>query len=450
MNAGCVAAGLFALALPFFAHARPPNIVLIVADDLGYSDVGFTGGKDIPTPRIDRLARDGVEFTAGYVTHPYCSPSRAGLLSGRAQARFGHECNPGNGPEEGLPVTETLLPAKLKPAGYVSALVGKWHLGAAEKFRPLQRGFDEFFGFLGGTFPYFVNARARGNADTDFILRGNERVDPKTIAYLTETLAAEGAAFIRRQRAQPFFLYLAFNAPHAPDQATPKYLERFPDLTGARRTYAAMVSALDDGVGVVLDELRRQNLDENTLVFFISDNGGRAEAATNRPFRGLKGSTFEGGVRVPFAARWTGHFAPGTICRTPVSSLDIHATALARAGIAPLTDDHVEGLDLVPIVAATEGTMASRTLFWRVWSGWDFALREGNYKLTKPGWSEEAMLFDLSADVSEHRDLSATLPDVKARLLEKWKQWNAANVPQRWDDEHKRNVAREKAAGWLD
>jgi len=441
---GSLLAGTTAIAST--TPAFKPNIIIILTDDQGYTDVGFNGCKDIPTPNLDRIAHEGVHFPVGYVTHPYCSPSRAGLLSGRMQQRFGHEHNPEGATddnEEGIPVSEVLLPARLKTVGYTTGIIGKWHLGKAPQFNPLNRGFDEFFGFLGGGFNYFGEARDKD----DSIYRGHTKVPAKAITYLTDDFSTEAVQFIQRNKANPFFLYLAYNAPHAPNQATPKYLARFPHLTGARKIYAAMVSAVDDGVGRVLAELKAQGLDENTLVFFLSDNGGRLDVADNHPLRGFKGSTYEGGIRVPFAARWPGHLTAGTVFRQPVSSLDIHATALALAGGTAAFADCTEGVNLIPYLTGTATGIPHEALHWRVAGGWDFAVRSGNYKLAKPGLKPAVELYDLTTDLREQHDLSAQLPAVKARLLDEYYRWDATNVPPLWLDPHIENVKMERAAG---
>jgi arylsulfatase A-like enzyme len=428
-----------------FAAAKP-NVIIIMTDDQGYGDVGFNGSTELKTPHLDRFAYDGVRFPAGYVTHPYCSPSRAALMAGRMQQRFGHEHNPQHSfkdHSQGIPQSEVLLPARLKTAGYATSLIGKWHLGHAEPFHPLNRGFDEFFGMLGGGFSYYGTPKADGET----IMRGHDSVPAEAITYLTDDFTAAAVDFIQRHRQNPFFLYLAYNAPHAPDHATPKYLERFPLLTGKRKIYAAMVSAVDDGVGRVMAELKTQGIDNHTLVFFLSDNGGRSGVANNGPLRGLKGRTYEGGVRVPFAARWPGHLPSGIEYPHPVSSLDIHATALALAGVADQFADRTEGVNLMPFVDGTNPNSPHDILHWRVGGGWDFALREGNYKLAKPGFSPHSELYDLSTDIGEQHDLADELPDVKNRLIEKHIEWDAANVPPLWLDPHVENIRQENAGG---
>jgi arylsulfatase A-like enzyme len=312
------------------AQTRPPNIVLLVADDMGYGDIGVHGSKDIPTPNIDALARGGVRFTDGYVTGPYCSPTRAGLLTGRYQQRFGHEFNLGVGGQFGLPLSESTLADRLRAAGYRTALFGKWHLGAGEKFHPMSRGFDEFFGFLGGGHSYLDVAAESNNP----LLDG--RKPATSVTYLTDTLADRAVDFIRREKARPFLLYLAFNAVHTPMHATDKYLARFTQIQDSqRRTYAAMLSAMDDAIGRTIAEIRDQQLEENTLIVFISDNGGptmmgtSVNASSNGPLRGSKRQTWEGGIRVPFIVRWKGHVPEGKTDARPVIQLDVLPTALA-------------------------------------------------------------------------------------------------------------------------
>ncbi len=423
--------------------ARKPNIILILTDDQGYADVGFNGCRDIPTPHIDRIAREGVRFTNGYVTHPYCAPSRAAIMAGRYQQRFGFEANPnslGSGTDDGIAEAEVLLPARLKQAGYATGIVGKWHLGIAPPFHPVKRGFDEFFGFLGGSFPYL----RKPSRFKDFIVRGFERVDENSLTYLTDEFSREAVAFIRRHREQPFFLYLAYNAPHSPWQATPKYLDRFPHLTGDRQVYAAMISAVDDGVGLVLSELQALGIDENTLVFYLSDNGGwRVPGmADNGKLRGHKGETYEGGIRVPFAMRWPGNVPSGVDYSQSVISLDVHATALAAAGVAERFADTTEGVDLMPFVTGRRNNAPHRRLFWRVMGGWDFAMREGDTKIVKPGLMPAVELFDLSQDIGEKHDLAKDDPQLKSRLLDEYLLWDSKNVPPRWMDPHIENARR--------
>src|SRR5437868_7958505 len=309
----------------------PPNIVVILADDLGYGDVSFNGCPDFTTPNIDSLTNTGVRCSNAYVTHPFCSPSRAGLLTGRYQQRFGYENQPGvdSNPRRGIPAQELLLPQILKPAGYVSGLVGKWNLGTS--LNPTKRGFDEFFGFLGTESPYY-------NAP---LLRGTTKITET--AYLTDAFTREAVSFIQRHATQPFFLYLAYNAVHKPYNTPPKsYMDRVASIANnSRRIYAAMTLALDDGVGQVLQTLQQQNLLDNTLIFFLSDNGARQVSfARNLPLRGYKFNVLDGGIHVPFVVQWKAVLPAHAVYDPLVSSLDIVATVAAATG-SQLPNDRV-------------------------------------------------------------------------------------------------------------
>ena len=368
------------LALSCAAIAAPPkkpNILFVVADDLGYADVGFQGCKDIPTPHLDALATSGVRFTNGYVSGPYCSPTRAGLMTGRYQTRFGHEFNPGG--RNGLPLGETTIADRLKAAGYVTGLVGKWHLGSLPQFHPQKRGFDEFFGFLGGAHDYFRSAGIR---------RGTEPVTD--LDYTTDAFGREAVAFIERHKAEPWFLYLAFNAVHTPMQATDDRLAKFPGIGDKRRrTYDAMTLALDEAVGMVRKKLADTGLAQDTLLVFISDNGGPTMPGTtingsrNTPLRGSKRTTLEGGIRVPFVVSWPSHLKHG-VYDQPVIQLDAHATALAVAGVDVKPEWMLDGVNLLPFLNREKTGKPHDALYWRFgrqvsvrWSGVGAVQRSG-------------------------------------------------------------------------
>jgi arylsulfatase A-like enzyme len=428
------------------AHApeqgtRKPNIIILLADDQGYADPGFQGCKDIPTPNIDSLAKNGVRCTNGYVSGPYCSPTRAGLMTGRYQQRFGHEFNPGNGVGPngpGLPVTETTLANRLKSAGYATGLVGKWHLGGAARFQPQRRGFDEYFGFLGGAHPYFPGLGVP-------ILRGRSEV--KETEYLTDALGREAVAFIDRHKQQPFFLYLAFNAVHTPMQATDDRLQRFLSIGDKqRRTYAAMTVAMDEAVGKVLKKLRSENLENDTLLFYFSDNGGPTMAGTtingsrNMPLRGSKRTTLEGGIRVPFVVQWGGRLQGGTVYEHPVIQLDILPTVLAAAGVEAKPEWHLDGLDLYPFLIGRETQAPHQTLYWRL--GAQMAIRHDNWKLVRydptadgPGAAgnvTSAKLYHLAQDIGESNDLFAREPAKAQELEALWQRWNSQLAKPLW------------------
>jgi arylsulfatase A-like enzyme len=426
---------LLLLVASFLEAAQPakrPNILIIVADDQGYADLGVQGCKDIPTPNIDSLARNGIRCTNGYVSGPYCSPTRAGLMTGRYQQRFGHEFNPGPAARTpvnvGLPLTETTLADRLKTAGYATGMVGKWHLGYAPKFHPLKRGFEEYFGFLGGAHSYIDWEGDKANR----ILRGKEPVVEQT--YLTEAFGREAEAFLDRHKKEdkPFFLYWTFNAVHLPLQATEKYLQRFPSITNKkRRTYAAMTSAMDDAVGRILDKLRDSGLEETTLIFYISDNGGPvANASSNTPLRGHKAQTLEGGIRVPFLVQWKGHLPAGTTYDQPVIQLDIHATALAAAGVPVTSEMHLDGVNLLPSLNGETKTPPHESLYWRF--GKQTAIRMGDWKLVRHNQSKGLELYNLAQDISESKNLAAANREKLQELKAAWDKWNATLEKPRW------------------
>ena len=356
-------------------EAKKPNILLIVGDDMGFGDVGIHGCKDIPTPHIDALASVGARFTNGYVSGPYCSPTRAGLLTGRYQTRFGHEFNP-EGAGQGLPLTETTIADRLRATGYVTGLVGKWHLGAQDAMHPQKRGFGEFFGFLGGAHNYFQSAG---------VMRGTEPI--AKLDYATDAFAREASDFIVRHKGEPWFLYLAFNAVHTPMNATDERLAKFTSIANpTRRNYAAMMLALDEAVGKVRKTVADVGREQDTLVFFISDNGGptmpgtTANGSRNTPLRGSKRTTLEGGIRVPFVVAWPGQLKPA-IYEQPAIQLDLNATALAAAGVAVKPEWKLDGTNLLPYLRGEKQGAPHESLYWRM--GKQMAIRSGDYKLVR-------------------------------------------------------------------
>ncbi|MBM3501778.1 MAG: sulfatase [Armatimonadetes bacterium] len=413
------------------ARARGPNVVLILADDLGYAGIGVQGCTDIPTPNIDSLAQNGARFTSGYVSCPVCSPTRAGLMTGRYQQRFGHEHNPGPPTEAdaefGLLPGETILPERLKALGYVTGMFGKWHLGYQEASTPTRRGFDEFYGFLGGAHSYIPGQSDPKNP----ILRGTETLDPPE--YLTDALAQEAAAFIDRHATEPFFLYLPFNAVHNPPHATEKYLARFAGIADEkRRIHAAMLSALDDAVGVVLAKLRERGLEENTLVIFLSDNGGPTLQTTssNLPLRGYKGDVYEGGIRVPFMVQWKGRVPAGQVIDQPVIALDLLPTVVAAVGGTVSPDWKLDGVNLLPLLTGETTAPPHDNLYWRF--GEQCALRQGDWKLLKGRGAATWELYNLAEDIAEAHDLATQMPEQVAALIATWEAWSAELQEPRW------------------
>ncbi|MEQ2005320.1 MAG: sulfatase-like hydrolase/transferase [Limisphaerales bacterium] len=417
---------LFAASMIVAADTPRPNILLIVSDDQGYADAGFQGSRDIVTPHLDRLAARGIRFSNGYVTHSFCSPSRAGLLTGRYQQRFGHERNVFYDPadhREGLPTTETLLSARLQVAGYATGWVGKWHLGAAPEFAPQRRGFAETYGFIGGGHRYRDWAVSKTVENALALERNGVAFEEP--AHLTAAFGREAAAFVRRHNKEPWFLYLAFNAPHNPMEPTPERLARFCSIKDPlRQKYAAQVSLMDDAIGETLTALHKSGQEERTLIFFFSDNGGppaTVNGADNTPLRGAKGTVYEGGFRVPFVMSWPGRLAAGTTEGRPVSAVDVFATALGVAGVAMPTDRPYDSVNLMPFLTGEKTGVPHERLFWR--SGGQFAVREGEWKLVRVRGKPDE-LYHLTEDIGEKQDLAHGQPTVASRLAAALTVWD--------------------------
>jgi arylsulfatase A-like enzyme len=420
--------------LQLFPDDRP-NIVLILADDMGYSDVGAHGCKDIPTPHIDRIANEGVRFTQAYANGSFCTPTRIALLGGRYQQRTGNDDLPEVTGK--LPLAIKTLSDRLQESGYTTGMVGKWHVGEGKGFNPLDRGFDEFYGFLGGGHTYFPDRPQRGSYGSP-IFRQHE--DSKETRYLTDAFGQEAADFLKRHRksTKPIFLYLAFNAVHTPMHATPKYLDRFPDLKGNRRIYAAMLSAMDDAIGNVLKELDDSGKADNTLLIFHNDIGGpttrnAVNGSINLPLRGSKCETFEGGIRVPLFMRWPGKLVPNSTFNQPVMTFDLSATALHLAGADTC---NLDGKDLRPYLFGEKSGRPHATLYWRSRTrNNNYAVRHGDWKYVystegteQPGPNQTPandMLFDLANDPGEQHNLSKRHPEILAHLKALYKEWDA-------------------------
>jgi len=445
--------GLFFIWTRVFADERP-NILVILADDLGYHDVGFTGCEDIKTPQLDNLASNGMVFTNGYVTHPYCGPSRAGLLTGKYQARFGMEINPSYSPFDlhmGLPLEETTFAKRLQDAGYRTGIIGKWHMGAAPCYHPNNRGFDHFYGFLSGGHTYFPK-----NVNTLVPLK-TEKGTPHYSAneggyrplvrnsgagefneYLTTALSRDAAQFVKASE-KPFMLYLAFNAPHAPLEAPLETIEKYSYIQNKdRRVYAAMIDKMDEGIGMVIQALKESGKFENTIIFFLSDNGGvnnethgMSVYASNYPFKKGKGSMYEGGNHVPFMVHWPAGIAKPQQFEGLVSSLDIAATAVAVAG-ADTTNARLDGVNLVPYLKQEKKDSPHQVLFWRKDGGSGWAVRTPKAKYLLESKGGKPVLFDMKSDPYESTDIVNDKPKVRKELAELWNSWNSINVPTIW------------------
>jgi arylsulfatase A-like enzyme len=460
---------------------RRPNIVLILADDLGKTDVSAYGGP-VPTPNIDAIGTRGATCTEGYITSPICSPSRAGLITGRYQQRFGHELQPHDryprnrleyyvykyllAPadwvvtdeiaypdfeailQQGLPLSELTLAEVLKKHGYQTAIMGKWHLGTNDTSIPIHRGFDYHYGFYEAfslyadpNAPDIVNHRQDHFADRHMwsvgrtgncALRRNHEVIEDT-AYLTQRIAEESARWIDHHRDEPFFLYVPFSAPHSPFQVPRRYHDRFADVADpSKRVYYGMIAALDDAVGTIMATLRRLALEEHTLVFFLSDNGGALYTGVtdNGPLKGGKLTNFEGGINVPFLVQYAGTIPSGAACTFPVSALDVFATAVDAAGGALPTDRPYDGVSLLPHLMGPVSGPPHAALFWRAAA--HKAVRQGDWKLVKDEKSKRTVLYDLRVDKAERQDLAGARPEIVRQLELALAEWEKAMVSPLW------------------
>lgn len=427
------------------ATAAPPNILIILADDMGYGDMGFMGSRHLKTPHLDAFAKSGVFCSQGYVASPVCSPSRAGLITGRDPRRFGYEENLNKGaanydtrPELlGLPPGEHSLGDHLRAAGYATAIIGKWHLGMGDGFHPQQRGFDYFCGMLGGGHAYFPNP------DKNALERNGEPLREFSHPYLTDFFTDEALTWLAKDRQKPWFLFLSYNAPHGPLHATEEDLARFPHIADKRRrTYAAMMFALDRSVGRIRQWLKDNQQDQNTLIVFFSDNGGAtSNASWNGPLSGAKGNLLEGGVRVPMFWSWPGTLPAGTRYDSPASSLDLLPTFLAAANAKPLPlrkplshEDKrnftrgvkqygaYDGINLLPHLKGDQPPK-ERTLFWRLQG--QAAIRSGADKLIRLS-HRPPQLFRPADDIAEANDLSATETGRLESLFRQLGEWEAS------------------------
>ena len=434
MNFGPIAFALLLIPSPVFAAETKPNILVILCDDTGWGEIGFQGNNSIPTPNIDSIAANGVRFTNGYVSGPYCSPTRAGLMTGRYQTRFGHEFN-STAAQSGLSLDEVTMADRLKSLGYATCAIGKWHLGNKLEFRPTKRGFDEFYGTLANTSFFLPSAFVDSRVSDDI----QPITDPDF--YTTDAYADRAAEWIEEHKDSPWLLYLPFNAQHAPLQAPQKYLDRFDHVLGKnRQTFAAMMSAMDDAVGKVLGKIRDLGQEENTLIVFLADNGGPTASTTssNLPLRGYKATTWEGGIRVPFCAQWKGKLPAGMKYDNPVIQLDILPTAIAAAGGEVDPAWKLDGINLLPFLMGTKSDVRPHeTLYWRFGEQW--AIRDGDWKLVTANMgSRNGELYDLAADPGELHNLAAERQELVGTLKTKWDAWNAEQAPA--------SVPREKPA----
>jgi arylsulfatase A-like enzyme len=474
------------------AGERPPNVILILADDLGYNDISLNGGGvangAVPTPAIDSIGHDGAVFDNGYAANATCAPSRAALLTGRNATRFGFEFTPApvafermvgteaepgalvkpkffeerlkdmppgsteRGPQAvdvlSMPAGEVTLAEVLKTRGYHTVHLGKWHLGGKKGSRPEDQGFDESLGFMSGAAMFLpendkgvVNSKQDWDAIDRFLwpnltyavqYNGSALFEPK--GYMTDYLADEAVKAIKANKNRPFFMYFAPNAIHTPLQAKKADYDALPGIKDHRlRVYGAMAKNLDANVGRILQALKDEGLDQNTLVIFTTDNGGASYIGlpeVNRPYRGFKSTFFEGGIHAPFLMRWPAKVRAGVRYAHPVGHVDIFSTAAAAAGAAVPTDRRIDGVDLTPFVTGKAPGRPHQTLYWR--SGRYKAVRDGDWKLQVSEDQNKVWLHDLSVDPTERKDLSTAQPAVVARLRAQLRAEDAASAKAIW------------------
>lgn len=423
------------------AAAKKPNILIFLSDDVGWAEFGFQGNKEIPTPNIDSIAKNGVRFPQGYVAATYCSPSRAGLMTGRYPTRFGHEFN-SVAALGGLSLKETTMADRFHSLGYATCAIGKWHLGGKAEYRPMERGFDEYFGTLANT-PYyhptqFVDSRKSPDV---------EQIEDNSF-YTTEQYATRAVDWLGKvKKDQPWLLYVPFNAQHAPLQAPKEYLDRFKNITDeTRRTFAACMSAMDDTVGKILETVRDMGEEDNTVIFFFSDNGGPTKQTTsnNLPLRGFKMTTWEGGTRIPFSMQWKGKVPAGKTYENPIVQLDILPTALAAAGVDAKPEWKLDGVNLLPYLTGENKEKPHETLYWRYGDQW--AIRHGDWKLVagNGGDKRSGELYNLADDISESKNLAAENPEKVRELKSLWDKWNAEQAPPSFPQEKPQAAKQQK------
>ncbi len=429
-----------AAAISHAAPARAPNFILFYTDDQGYGDVGCYGARDVKTPHMDALAASGVRFTNFYSAAPVCSPSRAALLTGRYPLR----CGVPNIVQSaanivGLRGAEVTIAELLRERGYRTGLVGKWHLGSAPESRPNAQGFDDFFGFLSGCIDYYSHIYYWGGSRDPFHdLWRNQTEIWENGRYMTELVTREALRFIQQNRARPFFLYVAYNAPHYPMHAPQKYVDRFAGLDRERQVHTAMVAAVDDSMGEILGLLRKLTLRERTMVYFQSDNGATIETRAgrggrNNPFRGFKFGLFEGGIRIPAMLSWPGTIPAEQVVQEPAIAMDIFSSVLAAAGGQPPRDRKIDGINILPALSGG-AKLPSRSLFWT--QGGQNAVRRGKWKLIQNGilgpgpenrmqGDDTVFLGDLEKDPAEKTNLQKLHPRVASELGTEINRWLA-------------------------
>lgn len=451
---------------------RRPNMVVIMADDLGYADLGCYGCKDIRTPRLDQLASQGVRFTSAYVTGSMCGPSRAGFITGRNQSCFGYYSNARNplDPKQGLPAGTTTVASYLQAQGYRTGGVGKWHMGTADHQHPNELGYSDWYGFLSGGLTYYPleHPSYKGRYETmprPWGLRDMHHTLPilhnktpvKWDQYVTHELTDAGVRFIEQKHDKPFYLFMSYNAPHEELEAPQETIAKYPEsatteIPGVKPTsrsiYAAMVDEMDQGIGRLLDTLDEQGIADNTVVMFLSDHGGMKKTSDNRPLRGTKGTNYDGGFRVPLIIRWPGRIAPGGVLDSPVTSLDLGATSLAIAG-GELRAADLHGKDITAYLTGKTAQPPHKTLYWRTGPPPKQLgiVLEGGYRLLMTG--KEVELYNLNEDIGETINIADQHQTMVRRMTAGWKDWDQISQPPLWKPSRNKNKFQFADYDWL-
>ena len=432
---------VIALCLSVISCAQEkPNIIFLFTDDAGYEDFGFQGSDVMVTPNLDKMASEGIIFKQGYVTDATCGPSRAGLITGKYQQKFGYqEINVPNymspnskflGDDMGLPLDQKTIADYLKKLGYKNAVYGKWHLGNADRFHPLKRGFDEFYGFRGGARSYFPIKDFKG-IHHDNKMERNFGVFEEPNGYATDVFADEAIKFIEKNKKNPFFIYLAFNAVHTPMHATKEDLAKFPNLKGKRQEVAAMTLALDRACGKIFDKLKELGIDKNTIIVFSNDNGGPTDknASVNLPLSGTKSNHLEGGIRVPYVIKWPKKFKGGQVYDKPVSTFDLLPTFYAAGGGKEEDLEEVDGVNLIPYITGENKARPHQYLFWK--KDVRAVCRDNDWKLIRFA-DRPAELYDLTKDITEQNNVAAQYPERVKEMFKKLFEWEMTQERPLW------------------
>ena len=414
-----------------WSKPEQPNIIILLADDLGWADLGFQGSSDIRSPNIDNLVKNGIRFTDGHVSASVCSPSRAGLMTGRYQQRFGHEAN--SPPESGgMDIDQVTMADRLRELGYRTGLIGKWHLGNRNIYYPTQRGFDYFYGLRSGSRSYFYNAKKDDKAGNAKAIEENGK-KVEFDGYLTDVFGQKAIDFVNLQDDKPFFLYHSFTAPHGPMHATEEDKALFASIENTkRRSYAAMIWAMDRAIGKLVDSLKASGKFENTLIWFLSDNGGATgNASINLPLAGHKGIKFEGGTRVPFFAHWPKQFKEPKKFDPMMISLDIMPTSLSAAGAKEEDLKNLDGVNLLPFIQGEKAKPPHQNLYWH--KLWFSAMRDGSWKLIYVQDYGYA-LYNLDKDLPESKNLIKSEKKRAEEMIGQLNAWKSELEKPRWGE----------------